>query len=738
MNHSSQSNYFSFSNNTLSQLLPKISEMIFIKCGTIANYEDLIMDCTELHGSGHELCALSFNKHDLMNVELYRANPLPETIFDYIWNLGSTLEEEELKYIEIILQNLQFEWESESEQPVAPEDMKFLFWLVSKSQTFVLEVLGSKSVATLRDIRRFQKLAKWVFSNTQDLGEQQDCSQFLLKYKCIILALSICNSVSFTTQELRNQYHLLIADLLTEYTTRNYYFYTGKPGSSKSLAMSLIKANFQDKNSEDSVFKLSPETAMEILKSEEGTTVIEDDFSAVTRAASNFTEPVLESKVQNVFSVPAGANNSPDEASSVLALDNTLPTPFSLLDWLHKLMDPVVEMQKNYCRRIFEKGKVYTKYVLDEAISLFASLGVIAEPCFSFVENNGFMMVKSMILFMVGASFALTLLYPFLVFGSTEDTEMKTITKQALHDYIKQLEQNNLQETTVHDLMKGTVALHLPAIFYLQFWINLPWNCFSWTSSAFQHWFMWLTAVISVCYIYLIGPVIALFNIFGIYELIRENQERKKREADHKNKSIPETVILGWNFFKRVYDGNQLTGIEFTIPTEACFYFEDILRYDSALLEKVTNKVRDCTTLPADPLCPDYMVTLDNVKDQFDLSRTLHNVVSSSHLKFAEKARKLKADQSNPEEDPIYVITCEKNPKIPVQSTRIWLILPSELKNLKNYRKEIAERTFFILPEDKQNWWTRLDALLQWADAEFDESGNRVKRKYISNIICTY
>jgi hypothetical protein len=489
------------------------------------------------------------------------------------------------------------------------------------------------------------------------------------------------------------------------------------------------------------------EASMEILKSEEGATVIEDNVSAVPRAESKVSEPVPESKIQNVenvssenptSSVPAGSNNPPDAAASAPASDNTLPTPFSLPDWLQKRLNPVVDIQKEYSGHIFEKGKVYTKYVLDEAISLFGSLTLIAEPCFTFVEKNGFMMVNSMILFMLGASFALTLLYPFLVFGSTEDTEMKTITKQALQNYIKQLEQNNLQETTVHDLMKGTVAFHLPAIFYLQFWIHLPWNCFSWTWLAFQHWFMWLIAVISVCYIYLIGPLITLFTNFGIRELIRENQERKKREADHENKSFPETVILGWNFFKRIYTGNKLTGIEFTIPTEACFYFADILRYDSALLEKVTNKVRDNTTRPVDPLCPDYMVTLDIPKDQFDLSRTLDNVVSSTHLKFAEKARKLKADQSNPEEDPIYVITCEKNPKIPVQSTRIWLILPSELKNLKNYREEIAARTFFILPKDKQNWWIRLDALLQWADAEFDESGNRIKRKYISNAICIY
>jgi hypothetical protein len=494
-----------------------------------------------------------------------------------------------------------------------------------------------------------------------------------------------------------------------------------------------------------------PETAMEILKNEEGTTVVEDDVPAVPRAESDVTEPVPESKVQKdenvssenpMSSIPAGSNNPPDEAASAPASDNTLPTPFSLPDWLEKLLNPLVDIQKEYCGHISEKSKVYTKYVLDEAISLFGSLTLIAEPCFSFVEKNGFMMVNSMILFMLGASFALTLLYPFVVFGSTEDTEMKTITKQALQDYIKQLEQNNLQETTVHDLMKGTVAFHLPAIFYLQFWINLPWNCFSWTWAAFQHWFMWLIAVISVCYIYLIGPLITLFTNFGIRELIRENQERKKREADHENKSFPETIILGWNFFKRIFDANNnLTGIEFTIPTEACFYFADILRYDTELLEKVTNKVRakppPVGTVP-DPLCPDYMVTLEIPKDQFDLSRTLDNLVSSTHLKFAEKARKLKADQSNPEEDPIYVITCEKNPKIPVQSTRIWLILPSELKILKNYREEIAARTFFILPKDKQNWWIRLDALLQWADAEFDESGNRVKRKYISNAICIY
>lgn len=253
-----------------------------------------------------------------------------------------------------------------------------------------------------------------------------------------------------------------------------------------------------------------------------------------------------------------------------------------------------------------------------------------------------------------------------------------------------------------------------------------------------KNWWENATSVIEILftiYSYFIGPIFAVWTTLNVGELLRENKDKEEEEKKHKEKNFKSTVILGWNIFKRIINPttNALEGLELTIPTEAVFYLVDMLKYDPKLHQKVLDNLDEPGTEKGDPTCPDFMVCLKEKTDQLDFVRTLSNLISSTYLKHSTKAR-LAKENPDDEENPIFCVTCEKEPGVPTLATRIWLIYPSELKMLQKYRNRINDKTFFRV--HKENWRIRIKNLLLWADAEFDEvTGKRVPRPYNSEII---
>jgi hypothetical protein len=471
------------------------------------------------------------------------------------------------------------------------------------------------------------------------------------------------------------------------------------------------------------------------------------DMAQVASPLSNAAQPSLESGALAVRDATSTAEHSTGPDTSVKVAnttttepsDNTLPAALNVTKWF---LDKVVEQERKLLTPVTEKLNT----VANELFNRYGSPVVQwCEPKFGWIDKNFSIIVNFLIVSILVISFVQTIVHPF--FHAKEnnydpsENQMKLLSVEAVKEFMIKLESRNISEITVQDLLKEALPVHLPIWFYFKYYLMLPLHLLSSMSAMF---YLFLTYLISaVCFTYTTltsHPVVTLITSFGIREMIKENQEKNEREKNHANGTFLEKVNLGWNFLKRIVDPKtkELIGMEFSIRSEAEFGWADILHHDPVLLQKVMDKINDLTDQVVDPLSPPYMVTLDTKEDHIGLSKVLSNLVSCTTLKYAKKARQLKANPRE-EEDPIFVITCEKDSTLPLQQTRIWLMVPSELKELLKYEKEIHEKRFFRVPADRQNWWIRLEALLLWAKAEFDPvTGERVKSKYISNVINIY
>jgi hypothetical protein len=451
-----------------------------------------------------------------------------------------------------------------------------------------------------------------------------------------------------------------------------------------------------------------------------------------------------------ITTLAVGSSDAVTEAADATKTsDNTLPVPLNvtklfldkLVEQEKKLMGPVIEQLNNGASEVFSR--------------CCSPVFKWCEPKLVWIDKNVYIIINFLIVSILLIAFVQTIVHPFFYTKDNNynpsENQMERLSVQAMKKFMITLEEKSISEITVQDLLKEALPNHLPISFYFKYYLMLPFHLLSSMSSLF---YLFLTYLISlVCYIYTgltSHPVVSLITSIGIREMIKENQEKNEREKNHENKTFLAKVNLGWNFLERIVDPEtkEVSGMYFSIRSEAEYKWADILHHDQVMLKKVLDTINnmplpDDANFKDDELCPPYMVTLDEKKHQIGLSKDLSNLVSCANLKYATKAHQLRQldprRSSDKPEDPIFVVTYEKDPKIPLQQTRIWLMVPSELKVLLKYEKEILEKRFFVIPEDRQNWWIRLEALLKWAKAEFDEDGNRRKYgKYISNVINIY
>ena len=234
-------------------------------------------------------------KTDEQSKLVYRVNPLPETMVDYVWDYGTLSEEDEKSYIQRMVGRI-----------VSDKLTDLLVQLLVMSQNFIKKMHQNETCVSLRDVSRCKRLIGWfkmtLKSKYQDINDEQ------CEINSIILALAHSYHSRLATTSERNQYRKEMytvfktfksaevdseSDILNtivseqkdilermdlpEGTATNTalqenvfvimvcilnripIFVVGKPGCSKSLSLQLIKSNLRGKDSEDEYFRKLPQ-----------------------------------------------------------------------------------------------------------------------------------------------------------------------------------------------------------------------------------------------------------------------------------------------------------------------------------------------------------------------------------------------------------------------------------------------------------------------------------------------
>ncbi|XP_053405686.1 uncharacterized protein LOC123566607 [Mercenaria mercenaria] len=313
-------------------------------------------------------------KTDELSKLVYRVLPLPEMMVDYVWDFGSLNENDELKYIQRMVEGV---FENGSREHVLFSD------LLSISQTFVRKTELSTCVVSLRDVQRCKTLVHWFMTILKIKSIKENFRyplQLDIGVKAIILALAHCYHSRFSNKSVRSNYRreLLegfernkftcisketdIHDIIIEEqkdildrmdlphgTAKNTalqenvfvilvcilnkipVFVVGKPGCSKSLAMQVIRSNLRGKDSRDEFFKRLPQLYCVSFQGSESST--SDGIIKVFEKAENYQK-----------------SSSKDSVLSVVILDEiglAEISRFNPLKVLHNLLESEGRSQPN-------------------------------------------------------------------------------------------------------------------------------------------------------------------------------------------------------------------------------------------------------------------------------------------------------------------------------------------------------------------------------------------------------
>jgi E3 ubiquitin-protein ligase RNF213 len=223
---------------------------------------------------------------------VFRVHPLPQTMMDYVWDFGSLTVDSEKKYINEKLKLSFF-----NQNPIQNDEFLLHLFvdLVSCAQSFMREIFD-ESAASMRDVRRVDILLTWFFKH---------CSPHIMEkpISAIILSLAFCYRCRLHDVNHRKNFDSVIEEIFTSFgynvdlhqridDEQNFFlssmevgegiaknhalkenifvllicilnrlpvFLVGKPGSSKSISLSLIISNMRGKDSKSDFFRSLPE-----------------------------------------------------------------------------------------------------------------------------------------------------------------------------------------------------------------------------------------------------------------------------------------------------------------------------------------------------------------------------------------------------------------------------------------------------------------------------------------------
>ena len=301
------------------------------------------------------------NSLDSKNKLVYNVNPLPFSLLYYVFNFGNLGKEDEVKYIEKMIQ---YNFDKIIEKNMKKKELSKLIKelpklkelakkLIEKSHCFIREKYDKSSIS-LREIQRFNLFFKFFYENLSDNFELEKEIQFSNSFKpyniiisSIYLSIYICYYLRLTDKELRKQLYdilnkklynknnnllendflfickaeqdflieniniekgisknnALIDNLFSLFVAINNkvpIFIVGKPGSSKSLSVQLITKAMKGSYSSNLFFKKLPKIIMNSYQGSMGSTSesVENIFTRAKNVLNNF-----EKEKKNIISM---------------------------------------------------------------------------------------------------------------------------------------------------------------------------------------------------------------------------------------------------------------------------------------------------------------------------------------------------------------------------------------------------------------------------------------------------
>ncbi|XP_056285146.1 E3 ubiquitin-protein ligase rnf213-beta isoform X2 [Pseudoliparis swirei] len=223
---------------------------------------------------------------------VYRVHPLPPSMAALVWDFGQLSDSTELSYIRQIVQKQVVD----HRLPATCKDI--ISNVLAASQKYLRSRENECSFVSLRDVERSMKVLVWFYQHSEDLFK--DCSQLSeahIALKCLILSVGVCYYPSLVDkeqylsvvcryfpdplchstalqEEISSCQDFFLHNIQTRETIaknvalkenvflmvvcielRIPLFLVGKPGSSKSLAKTVVADAMQGQNSHCDLFK---------------------------------------------------------------------------------------------------------------------------------------------------------------------------------------------------------------------------------------------------------------------------------------------------------------------------------------------------------------------------------------------------------------------------------------------------------------------------------------------------
>jgi MoxR-like ATPase len=222
---------------------------------------------------------------------VYRVHPLPPSMASLVWDFGQLSDATELSYIKQIVQRKV----DSNDLPVVCENI--ISNVLAASQQYMREQKNECSFVSLRDVERSMNVLVWFYEHGDDFENLKDLPMPCRALTCLVLAVGVCYYPSLVRTEpylshicryfpgyLRSAESLeqvisecqefLLQNIQTRETIaknaalkENVFlmviciqlkiplFLVGKPGSSKSLAKTVVSDAMQGQNSHVELFR---------------------------------------------------------------------------------------------------------------------------------------------------------------------------------------------------------------------------------------------------------------------------------------------------------------------------------------------------------------------------------------------------------------------------------------------------------------------------------------------------
>ncbi|KAM4526288.1 E3 ubiquitin-protein ligase rnf213-beta [Fundulus diaphanus] len=276
-------------------LRPQSGLKIIAACNPYRKHSPEMVERLERAGLGYRVKA-DETEDRLGKVPLrqlvYRVHPLPPSLMSLVWDFGQLSDLTELSYIKQIVQKKV----SDHRLPATCKDI--ISNVLAASQKYMRSRKNECSFVSLRDVERSMKVLVWFYQHSQDIfTDLTDLGDDQRTLKCLVLAVGVCyypslvakeeylaeicryfpspaNSVAALQEEISSCQDLFLQNVQTRKTIaknialkenvflmvvcielRIPLFLVGKPGSSKSLAKTVVADAMQGQNSHCELFR---------------------------------------------------------------------------------------------------------------------------------------------------------------------------------------------------------------------------------------------------------------------------------------------------------------------------------------------------------------------------------------------------------------------------------------------------------------------------------------------------